>query len=82
MFPQSDGSLHQLSEVRDTLVDRRHPLLIRVGDVDSGLLVQRNHPVQNVQGIEIDLLARLACGIDLVEFDLGRDAMKLTQYPF
>ena len=63
-------------DVGDEAADGRQRGVVALGDVDPGRLVERGHQVQEVHRVEVDLVLQQRVVVDLVEVDLGSDAVQ------
>src|SRR3990172_6161227 len=68
-----DRSAEPLREVGDEAVERAQARVVGLGDVDAELLVDRDHEVEDVHRVEVELVAEVDVPLDLRRVGLQRD---------
>jgi hypothetical protein len=68
------------TQVSDASVQAHHLRIVGLWNIDARRLVDRNHKVENIHRIEINLFAQIDREIDLTYVDLGRNLPQLSHH--
>ena len=71
---ERSGSARSRSEIRRRGLERRDLRVVGLRHVHAGALVDSDQRVQEVERVDVELLAQICAGVDLREVDLRREA--------